>query len=129
VTEQPIRFETALRAGGAVEGWVAGFDRGRLRALRRGEIQPELEIDLHGLRRDEARRALRAALRDALDAGMRCVQVVHGRGLRSQAGPVLREALPAWLAEAPHGQCVLAFASAEDRHGGASYVLLRRERR
>lgn len=122
------RFLLADRGGGRVEGWVPGFEARRLRALRRGEVAPELELDLHGLRREEARRALGAGLRDALAAGMRCVLVVHGRGLRSEAGPVLRDALPEWLAERPHGAAVLAFASADDRRGGATYVLLRRPR-
>jgi len=56
------------------------------------------------------------------------VLVVHGRGNRSESGPVLREALPVWLAEEPHAGAVLAFAAAEDRRGGATYVLLRRDR-
>jgi DNA-nicking Smr family endonuclease len=121
-------FEVRDRGGGALEGAAPGFDRRRLRALRRGEIEPDLELDLHGLRRDEARRALRAALAEALASGARCVLVVHGRGQRSEAEPVLRGSLAEWLAEAPHGVRVLAFAPAEGRRGGATYVLLRRER-
>ncbi|HEY8493836.1 MAG TPA: Smr/MutS family protein [Myxococcota bacterium] len=114
------------RGGGRVDGATAGFDRRRLVRLRRGDPPPERELDLHGLRRDEARRALRAALREALAAGERCLLVVHGRGMRSEAGAVLREALPGWLAEPPHGARVLAFASADAHAGGATYVLLRR---
>jgi DNA-nicking Smr family endonuclease len=120
------RFELADRGGGRIDGWAPGFERRRLRALRRGEPAPGLEVDLHGLRREEARRALRGALQRAREAGIRCVLVVHGRGARSEQGPVLREALPEWLAEAPHGDAVLAFSAADDRQGGATYVLLRR---
>lgn len=116
------------RAGGAIDGWAAGFDRRRLRALRRGDVEPDIEIDLHGMTRAEAHRELRAALRDALAENARCVLVVHGRGNRSETGPVLRDALPGWLAEDPHGAAVLAFAAAEERRGGATYVLLRRPR-
>jgi DNA-nicking Smr family endonuclease len=119
-------FELVDRGGGQLEGWVRGFDRRRLRALRRGELDCGLELDLHGLAREEARRALRAALRRALDTGVRCIRVVHGRGLRSAEGPVLRGALPEWLAEPPFADAVLAFASAEKSRGGATYVLLRR---
>ena len=121
-------FTLDQRAGGAIDGWAAGFDRRRLRELRRGEIAPELEIDLHGMTRAEAHRALAAALRDAIARGLRCVLVVHGRGARSTAGPVLRDALPGWLAEAPHAAQILAFAADETRRGGATYVLLRRAR-
>jgi DNA-nicking Smr family endonuclease len=121
-------FELEVRAAGAVDGWAAGFDRRRLRELRRGEIEPDVEIDLHGMTRAAARAELVAALRDAISAGQRCLLVVHGRGTRSTAGPVLRDALPGWLAEAPHGASVLAFAAGESQRGGATYVLLRRSR-
>lgn len=123
-----VSFVIEDRGGGRLEGRVAGFETRRLRALRRGEPAPEREVDLHGLRREEARRAVRAALRAALDAGERCLLVIHGRGARSEAGAVLREALPGWLAEAPHGASVLAFASADGHGGGATCVLLRRRR-
>jgi len=121
-------FTLDQRAGGTVDGWAAGFDRRRLRELRRGEIEPGIQIDLHGMTRAEAHRALAAALHDAIAQGLRCVLVVHGRGTRSTSGPVLRDALPAWLGEAPHGARVLAFAAGEEQRGGATYVLLRRAR-
>jgi DNA-nicking Smr family endonuclease len=73
-------FTLDERAGGAVDGWAAGFDRRRLRALRRGEIEPDLEIDLHGMTRTEAHRAPAAALRDAVADRAACSQ--HGRGAR-----------------------------------------------
>jgi DNA-nicking Smr family endonuclease len=119
-------IERVDRGGGLVDGFAPGFDRRRLRALRRGEIPPEHELDLHGLRRDEARRALRLALREAVSAGLRCVLVVHGRGARSEGGAILRQELPDWLGEPPLAAHVLAFAAADGRGGGATYVLLRR---
>lgn len=122
------RFVLTDRGGGRIDGVASGFDRRRLRELRRGEPPPDREVELHGLRRDEARRALSAALREALAAGARCVLVIHGRGTRSPAGPVLRSALPAWLAEPPHGSGILGFAASENHAGGATYVLLRRSR-
>lgn len=121
-------FTLDARAGGAVDGWVSGFDRRRLRELRSGDIEPDVEIDLHGMTRAEAHRALTAALRDAIARQQRCVLVVHGRGARSAAGPVLRDTLPEWLAEAPHRASILAFAAGESQRGGATYVLLRRAR-
>jgi DNA-nicking Smr family endonuclease len=127
--EATARFTLFDRGGGRVDGAASGFERRRLVRLRGGDPPPDRELDLHGLRRDEARRRLREELRDALAAGERCLLVVHGRGARSgEAGAVLREALPAWLAEPPHGGRVLAFASSDDHGGGATYVLLRRPR-
>ena len=121
-------FELDVRPGGAVDGWASGFDRRRLRGLRSGEIEPDAEIDLHGMTRAEAHRALAEALRDAIAQQQRCVLVVHGRGSRSPGSPVLRDALPEWLAQSPHGASILAFAAGEAQRGGATYVLLRRAR-
>src|SRR5690606_11916363 len=106
-------------------GWASGFPRRRLRALRRGDFPPDAELDLHGLSRAAAHRAVREALAAAIADGQRCLLIVHGRGARSPDGPVLREALPAWLVEPPHGARVLAFAAAAGRAGGATCVLLR----
>ena len=116
------------RGSAGVDGWASGFDRRRLRELRRGEIEPDLEVDLHGMTSAAARRELSAVLARAIATGARCVLVVHGRGNRSESGPVLRDALPGWLSAAPHGAAILAFAAAADRRGGATYVLLRRAR-
>ncbi|MCL4686671.1 Smr/MutS family protein [Myxococcota bacterium] len=122
------RFVLIDRGGGRIDGIASGFDRRRLRSLRRGDPAPDREIDLHGLRRDEAHAALGTDLREALAAGARCVLVIHGRGTRSAVGPVLRASLPAWLMEPPHGPRVLAFAASDDHAGGATYVLFRRSR-
>ena len=69
-------------------------------------------------------------LRDAYADGDRCVRIVHGRGLRSQGGPVLKDAVLAWLQEPPLAAIVMAFASAPPAWGGpgALFVLLRRRR-
>jgi DNA-nicking Smr family endonuclease len=83
------------------------------------------ELDLHGLRADEAKRAIAAFLAEALARGARCVRIVHGKGLRSKGdGPVLKQRLDGWLRRRDD---VLAFCSARREHGGtgAVYVLLR----
>lgn len=120
------RFEIE-EAGERVEGRQPGFDRREARRLARGEIAAELSVDLHGFPEVEARGALRDALRRARRAGLRTVRVIHGRGLRSPGGPVLKTAVPRWLAEPPLGSWVLAFASAPPGQGGtgATLVLLR----
>ena len=53
-----------------------------LTRLRRGQWAIQAQIDLHGLRRDEARAALAAFVRQSLQRGQRCVRVVHGKGDR-----------------------------------------------
>ena len=119
-----------IRHGERVEGLAQGIDRQHLLRLRRGEWRVERRVDLHGLTAPEARRELVSELQDAVAEGVRCVLVIHGRGLHSESGPVLRDGVLAWLTTPPLAARVMAFASALPRDGGpgASYVLLRRTR-
>jgi DNA-nicking Smr family endonuclease len=93
--------------------------------LRRGEWAIQAQLDLHGLRRDQAREAMAAFLREAALRGWRCLRVVHGKGHGSPGKqPVLKGKVQRWLGQ--HGQ-VLAFAQASAPQGGAGalVVLLR----
>jgi DNA-nicking Smr family endonuclease len=95
-----------------------------LRRLRRGEYRVEREIDLHGLTAAEAKRVLREFLVAALEHRVRCVRIVHGKGLRSgPRGPVLKSAVNSVLRRTG---AVLAYVSARPVDGGtgAVYVLL-----
>ena len=61
------------------------------RRLRKGDWSIQREIDLHGLRREEARESLSAFVRTACREGIRCIRVVHGKGLGSPGRePVLK---------------------------------------
>jgi DNA-nicking Smr family endonuclease len=95
-----------------------------LRRLRRGDYHMQREIDLHGMTVAEAKLALREFLVSALEQHVRCVRIVHGKGLRSgHRGPVLKAAVSAVLRRSG---AVLAFVSARRVDGGtgAVYVLL-----
>lgn len=112
-----------------IEGRIAGLDHNVVRKLRRGEFAVQGHVDLHGLTRQEAKRAVEGFLRASRSAGKRCVLVVHGRGIHSKDQlPVLKEALRVWLSTARFARHVLAFATAQPVDGGAGaiYVLLRR---
>ncbi|HON31263.1 MAG TPA: Smr/MutS family protein, partial [Ottowia sp.] len=90
--------------------------------LRRGHWAVQAQIDLHGLRRDEAREALGQFLRDAQRAGLRCVRVVHGKGLGSPGRtPVLKDKVHGWLIQKNQ---VLAFVQARPLDGGAGALLV-----
>ncbi len=119
-----------VTSGERVEGVAVGVDRAWLRRLRAGDVRVETRVDLHGLNARSAHGAVRRALLDAHAEGSRCVLVVHGRGLHSPEGPVLRAFLLRWLTESRVAPTVMAFASARPRDGGegATYVLLRRKR-
>jgi DNA-nicking Smr family endonuclease len=127
--ETPVRFATERR-GETLRGLAPGVDREHLRRLARGRVPVDATLDLHGLDAAAARLQLRDACEAVRREGARCLLVVHGRGLHSSGGPVLKQALVEWLAEPPLGRQVLAFSSAtpEDGGTGATYVLLRRVR-
>ena len=92
--------------------------------LRRGDWSIQRQMDLHGLRRDDAREALGHFIRKAHRQGIRCVRVVHGKGLGSPGkAPVLKSRVHSWLVQKNE---VLAFVQAKpaDGGGGALVVLL-----
>jgi DNA-nicking Smr family endonuclease len=92
------------------------------RKLRKGGWTIQGEVDLHGHRREEAREALSAFLRDAAKRGWRCVRVVHGKGLGSPGKtPVLKGKVHSWLAQKDE---VLAFVQARADEGGAGAVVV-----
>ncbi len=102
-----------------------GIGTDTLRKLRRGHWVIQAQLDLHGLRRDEARTALAEFVRQASRRGLRCVRIIHGKGLGSvNREPVLKGWVRNWL---PQKQEVLAFcqARAADGGSGALVVLLK----
>ena len=102
-----------------------GLNRMTLRKLRRGDWPPQDEIDLHGLNNDEARKLLVTFLFHATQNGLRCVNVIHGKGWRSEGRDgILKVHTRHWLVQ--HAN-VLAFCEAPLNAGGsgAVWVLLR----
>ena len=95
-----------------------------LRKLRRGQYRVQAELDLHGLTQAQAKVQLREFLNGAWQRDVRCLRIVHGKGLRSgPSGPVLRQLVNSVLRRTAS---VLAFTSARQVDGGtgAVYVLL-----
>lgn len=90
--------------------------------LRRGHWAIQSQIDLHGLRREEAREALAAFLREALRRHLRCLRVIHGKGHGSPGRqPVLKAKVQRWLGQ--HHD-VIAFAQASGPQGGAGALIV-----
>ena len=90
--------------------------------LRAGHWSIQRQLDLHGLRVDEAREALGQFIRNAHKNGMRCVRVVHGKGLGSPGkSPVLKSRVQRWLVQKNE---VLAFVQARPMDGGAGALLV-----
>lgn len=92
------------------------------RKLRRGDWSIQREIDLHGLRREDARDALSVFVRESHKHGLRCVRVVHGKGLGSPGKtPVLKGRVQSWLIQKNE---VLAFVQAKPAEGGAGALVV-----
>jgi DNA-nicking Smr family endonuclease len=90
--------------------------------LRRGHWAIQGELDLHGLRRDEARDALAGFLRESRQRGWRCLRVVHGKGHGSPGRqPVLKAKAQRWLGQSAE---VLAFTQASGPQGGAGALIV-----
>ena len=90
--------------------------------LRKGHWSLQGQIDLHGLRSDEAREALGQFIRDAHKRGWRCIRVVHGKGLGSPGKtPVLKAKVQRWLVQKNE---VLAFVQAKASEGGAGALVV-----
>jgi len=93
-----------------------------VRKLRRGHWALQAQIDLHGLRRDQAREALGQFIHDSARRGLRCVRVVHGKGNGSPGRePVLKARVRRWLVQK---QEVLAFVQARASDGGAGALMV-----
>jgi DNA-nicking Smr family endonuclease len=98
-----------------------GLSRMMLRKLRRGHWPIQDRLDLHGLDSDAARRLLQEFLHEAKRDGLRCVLVIHGKGMNSPNGEaVLKQRTRGWLIQHPQ---VLAWCDAPPGDGGGGAVL------
>jgi DNA-nicking Smr family endonuclease len=97
-----------------------------IRRLHNGDFSVQDSIDLHGMTLGVAEEAFFAFLREALKNHLFCIKVIHGRGLRSPNGPVLKGAVKKWLRGA-FSKWVLAYVTAQDCDGGlgATYIILK----
>jgi len=92
------------------------------RNLRRGQWRTGAELDLHGLRVEQARHAVLSFLDECTEHGIRCVRIVHGKGYGSQGlEPVLKDKVRTWLVQKVD---VMAFSEAPEREGGSGALLV-----
>ncbi|WP_322015492.1 Smr/MutS family protein [Paraburkholderia sp. J12] len=114
--------ETLLDTDDSLFFHRAGVSAEVVKKLRRGTWIVQAQLDLHGMRREEAREALQAFIREAGKRGLRCVRVIHGKGLGSVGKePVLKGKVRAWLVQKEE---VIAFCQARAHDGGAGAVLV-----
>lgn len=113
-------------------GYVRGLDIKIFQRLKAGQLSSAAHLDLHGMTSDQAQESLLFFIRESYLQGHRCVLVVTGRGKNSPGGQsVLRTEIEAWLTKEPLRRVVLAFCTAQPKHGGAGalYVLLRKQKK
>lgn len=105
--------------------------------LKRGKLQPEARIDLHGMTLDQAHRELAGFILGTQMRGFRLVLVITGKGMREDPHDpmprrrgVLKTQVPQWLRMPPLSACVLQVSEAHIKHGGggAYYVYLKKRR-
>jgi DNA-nicking Smr family endonuclease len=108
------------------------LERRMRQRVARGRAPIDGVIDLHGMRQDEAHRALLAFIHRKHHDGASVVVIVTGKGGDDPARErgVLRRMVPHWLADPGLRRCVLGYEEAARHHGGggALYVRIRRER-
>jgi len=112
-----------------MEGAVSGVGPKIMKRLKRGEFSVQDYIDLHGLTKKEAETVVDEFIIKSYYKGMRCVLIVHGRGLGSiDHKPAIKRELPVWFRRGILKKIVLAFVTAKPCDGGAGalYVLLKK---
>jgi DNA-nicking Smr family endonuclease len=118
----PLSVDDALDSGVELSHLRDGVSRQVLRRLRRGHWVVQDNLDLHGMNRVEAAEQVAAFVRAAATRGLRCVRIVHGKGLGSKnREPVLKGKLRAWLT--PRDD-VLAYCQAPAAEGGSGALLV-----
>lgn len=114
--------ETLMATDEALSYARNGIGEDVLRKLRRGQWVIQAQLDLHGMRRDQAREALSEFIRRSSRHGLRCVRVIHGKGLGSvNKEPVLKNKVRSWLVQKDE---VLAFCQARAADGGAGALVV-----
>jgi DNA-nicking Smr family endonuclease len=123
-SRKPARAAPAMLTVGDNPG---GLDRASWQRLRSGKLAPARTLDLHGRTAERAFHALAAFLRAAHADGLRCVEVITGRGA-GEAGGVIRRELPHWLNRPDLRPLVLAASHPHPANPGSVRILLRRTR-
>ena len=118
----PMRWEIGQELEAGQTFLRNGLGTDVLTKLRRGHWSVQAEIDLHGHTSEEAHDALADFLLEVRAHRLRCVRVIHGKGLTSPGGePVLKGKVRRWLSQ---WDDVLAYVEAPQHAGGGGAVLV-----
>ncbi len=117
-----IPWDAGLETGEELSYARNGIGAQTLRKLRRGHWLIQGELDLHGLTVAESAELLTDFLRQCTRRGLRCVRIIHGKGLGSKnREPVLKRKVASWLIQRDE---ILAFCQARRTDGGSGAVVV-----
>lgn len=111
-----------------VSGGRSSFSSVVADALHNGRFSVQAYLDLHGVDVVTALALCEEFVADSIKKDLRCIAFIHGRGLGSKDGPVLKKAVVDWLTRGPYRRFLVAYASAPPWDGGTgvTYCLLKR---
>lgn len=104
--------------------------------LSKGDVTPDVTIDLHGETLATAHARLNRGLEAAIRRGDRTILLITGRPamdnprLPPTSRGVIRASVTDWLSVSAYADRIAAIRNAHPRHGGAGalYIILRRAR-
>lgn len=109
-------FEPVLPEEGPMRYCRGDAEKYLMKQLRRGDFAPEIILDLHGLKQQEAKSELAALINCCKREGLYCCNIIHGMGKH-----ILKKQIPLWLAQHPD---ILAFHQAPLEFGGQGALLV-----
>lgn len=106
----------------------SGLDDKTIRKLKKGRLEIDATIDLHGMAQGQAHRILLDFIDKFQRHGARIVLVITGKGRGGEG--ILRRAVPRWLGEQPFRDSVAGWRWSHVSHGGdgALYVRLKKSK-
>ena len=120
VSVEHLRYLTA--------GDFSDIDAATVKKLKRGQLDIDAKIDLHGMTKEAADHALEQFIYRHIGARRKLLLVITGKGGLDAPG-VLKSSLEGWLNAPALRPSIIAFSQAKPEHGGsgAFYVLLRKK--
>ena len=109
-------YEPLLNEESAVKYLRTGEDSHLLKRLRRGDFEPELFLDFHGLTRKQAKLELASLILACEKERIECASVMTGYGTYT-----LKTQIPRWLVQHPR---VRALHQAPREWGGEAAILM-----
>ena len=105
-----------------------GVQNGVFKNLRLAKYAVDARLDLHRMSMEQARVSVYEFIQDCVQHDVRTALITHGKGLGREHPALLKSCVSHWL---PQMEEVLAFHSAQKRHGGvgATYVLIKKSER